>query len=110
MKRQDPDPEVNYPVILLEGAIAYLPVGAGGGFNYTALVSKQVANEDGSGTSLVIIAAKSLIFLGEGRYLTDWTFCHFVSRFAIAGIFIGSSCKKLPMALMSESRYPVRTR
>jgi uncharacterized membrane protein YfcA len=48
------------------------------------------------GTSLVIIAAKSLIgFLGEGSETTmDWVFLVKVTAFAIVGIFIGSALAK----------------
>jgi hypothetical protein len=48
------------------------------------------------GTSLVIIAAKSLIgFFGEGGEThTDWQFLAIVSAFAILGIFIGSRMAK----------------
>ncbi|NCP84604.1 MAG: sulfite exporter TauE/SafE family protein, partial [Bacteroidetes bacterium] len=48
------------------------------------------------GTSLAIIAAKSLLgFLGENSATQiDWTFLLFVSAFAISGIFIGSLLSK----------------
>jgi uncharacterized membrane protein YfcA len=48
------------------------------------------------GTSLVIIAAKSLIgFFGEGGdTIIDWTFLLKVSAFAIVGIFIGAQLSK----------------
>ncbi len=47
------------------------------------------------GTSLVIIAAKSLIgFLGESFESIDWTFLLSVSAFAIVGIFIGTALSK----------------
>lgn len=48
------------------------------------------------GTSLVIIAAKSLIgFLGErSESPIDWTLLGIVSAFAIVGIFVGASLSK----------------
>jgi hypothetical protein len=48
------------------------------------------------GTSLVIIAAKSLIgFWGEGgETFIDWTLLIKVSAFAISGIFIGTFLSK----------------
>jgi len=48
------------------------------------------------GTSLVIIAAKSLIgFFGEsGETVIDWMFLMKVSAFAILGIFIGTALSK----------------
>ena len=48
------------------------------------------------GTSLVIIAAKSLIgFFGEsGETVIDWLFLAKVTVFAIAGIFIGMALSK----------------
>ena len=48
------------------------------------------------GTSLVIIAAKSLIgFLGEsGESLVDWQFLLIVTAFAIVGIYIGMALSK----------------
>ena len=48
------------------------------------------------GTSLVIIAAKSLIgFFGEGGDVTiDWKFISILSTFAIIGIIIGTQLSK----------------
>ena len=48
------------------------------------------------GTSLVIIAAKSLIgFFGEGgETIIDWIFLAKITAFAIAGIFIGMAFSK----------------
>ena len=48
------------------------------------------------GTSLVIIAAKSLIgLLGEsGETAMDWTFLALITAFAIAGIFAGMALSK----------------
>ena len=48
------------------------------------------------GTSLVIIAAKSLIgFVGElGDVSVDWLFLFKVTAFAVVGIFIGAALSK----------------
>ena len=48
------------------------------------------------GTSLVIIAAKSLIgFFGEGgETAINWQFILTISAFAIVGIFIGTALSK----------------
>jgi uncharacterized membrane protein YfcA len=48
------------------------------------------------GTSLVIIAAKSLIgFFGEGNLMqVDWSFIAIISSFALIGIFIGIALSK----------------
>jgi uncharacterized membrane protein YfcA len=48
------------------------------------------------GTSLVIIAAKSLIgFLGENELSSmDWVFLLKVTSFAIGGVFIGMTLSK----------------
>jgi hypothetical protein len=86
----------NYPVILLEGAVVGIVtglVGAGGGFLIIpalVLLSKLPIKE-AVGTSLVIIAAKSLIgFFGEGSgTIINWSLLAMVSAFATVGIFIG---------------------
>jgi Predicted permeases len=91
----------NYPLILLEGAVVGVLtglVGAGGGFLIipALVVLSKLPMKEAVGTSLVIIAAKSLIgFLGEGgNTAIDWLFLAKVSAFAIAGIFIGSALSK----------------
>lgn len=87
----------NYPMILLEGAIVGMLtglVGAGGGFLiipalvlFTGLPMKEAV-----GTSLLIIAAKSLIgFTGDlGHFEMNWNLLLIVSSIAIAGIFLGN--------------------
>jgi uncharacterized membrane protein YfcA len=87
----------NYPMILLEGAVVGMLtglVGAGGGFLiipalvlFTGLPMKEAV-----GTSLMIIAAKSLIgFTGDlGHFTIDWNLLLTVSAIAIAGIFLGN--------------------
>lgn len=91
----------NYSLILLEGTVVGILtglVGAGGGFLIIpalVLLSKLPIKE-AIGTSLVIIAAKSLIgFFGENnQQQIDWGFLLLVSTFAIIGIFIGSFLSK----------------
>jgi len=91
----------NYPMILLEGAIVGVVtglVGAGGGFLiipalvlFTGLPMKEAV-----GTSLLIIAAKSLIgFTGDiGQMQMDWKLILVFTCFGILGIFIGQQLGK----------------
>lgn len=91
----------NYPLILLEGAVVGLLtglVGAGGGFLIipalvilTGLPMKQAV-----GTSLLIIAAKSLIgFTGDvTEQAIDWVLLGFVTAMAIVGIMVGNQLSK----------------
>jgi uncharacterized membrane protein YfcA len=88
----------NYPLILIEGAVVGIItglVGAGGGFLIipALVVLSKLPMKTAVGTSLVIIAAKSLIgFMGEGSETTiNYVFLGSVSFFAIIGIFIGMS-------------------
>lgn len=91
----------NYPLILVEGAVVGVLtglVGAGGGFLIipALVILSKLPMKEAVGTSLVIIAAKSLIgFFGEGgESIIDWTFLVKVSAFAIIGIFIGAELSK----------------
>lgn len=89
----------NYPVILLEGSVVGVLtglVGAGGGFLIipALVILSKLPMKMAVGTSLVIIAAKSMLgFLGEPN-LTDpsfeWGMILLVTLMAIVGIFIGS--------------------
>lgn len=86
----------NYPLILIEGGIVGMLtglVGAGGGFLIipALVVLSKLPMKEAVGTSLVIIAAKSLIgFFGESsETIIDWVFLTKVTAFAMAGIFIG---------------------
>lgn len=86
----------NYPVILIEGAVVGVVtglVGAGGGFLIipALVLLSKLPMKEAVGTSLVIIAAKSLIgFWGEGgEAVIDWFLLTMVSAFATVGIFIG---------------------
>lgn len=91
----------NYPVILIEGLIVGMVtglVGAGGGFLIipALVLLSKLPMKEAIGTSLVIIAAKSLLgFLGESsETVMDWMTMGKVSLFAIAGIFIGTYLSK----------------
>lgn len=91
------DQKFNYPMILLEGAVVGILtglVGAGGGFLIIpALVMlSKLPMKQAVGTSLLIIAAKSLIgFLGDiGNADINWILLLSVTALAVAGIFIGN--------------------
>lgn len=91
----------NYPIILLEGTLVGILtglVGAGGGFLIIpALVMlSKLPMKQAVGTSLLIIAAKSLIgFTGDlGNRAMDWTLLFSITALAIAGIFIGDKLSK----------------
>lgn len=91
----------DYPVILLEGTIVggiTGLMGAGGGFLIipALVLLSKLPMKEAVGTSLIIIASKSLIgFLGEERWgEINWTFLNTISLFAIIGIFIGSALSK----------------
>ncbi len=93
----------NYPMILLEGAVVGVLtglVGAGGGFLIIpALVMlSKLPMKQAVGTSLLIIAAKSLIgFTGdvsENAANMDWLLLSIVTGLAIVGIFIGNQLSK----------------
>jgi uncharacterized membrane protein YfcA len=87
----------NYPVILLEGTVVGLLtglVGAGGGFLIipALVLLSKLPMKQAVGTSLLIIAAKSLIgFTGDiSHYTMDWKLLLTVTALAIAGIFAGN--------------------
>ena len=95
----------NYPLILLEGSLVGVLtglVGAGGGFLIipALVILAKMPMKLAVGTSLSIIAAKSLIgFIGdlEGDQLIDWKLLGIFTAFAIAGIFAGIVlAKKIP--------------
>jgi uncharacterized protein len=102
-KKPNPDaaPEVqtfNYPLIFLEGlVVGFLTglVGAGGGFLIipALVILSKLPMKQAVGTSLLIIAAKSLIgFSGDLLlYPMQWNILIPVTAIAIAGIFIGNS-------------------
>lgn len=91
----------NYPMILMEGAVVGTLtglVGAGGGFLIIpALVMlSKLSMKQAIGTSLLIIAAKSLIgFTGDlGHQIIDWNLLLTVTGLAIVGIFLGDMLSK----------------
>ncbi len=93
--------QFNYPLILVEGTVVGILtglVGAGGGFLIipALVVLSKLPMKEAVGTSLVIIAAKSLIgFFGEsGETAIDYIFLVKVTAFAIIGIFIGMALSK----------------
>jgi uncharacterized protein len=94
----------NYPMILLEGGVVGLLtglVGAGGGFLIipALVLFSKLPMKQAVGTSLLIIAAKSLIgFTGDIQHYTmDWKLLLIVTALAIVGIFVGNSLShKIP--------------
>lgn len=95
-QEQDEPQKFNYPVILAEGLIVGLItglVGAGGGFLIipALVLLSKLPMKEAVGTSLVIIAAKSLIgFFGENAETSiDWQLLMLISVMATIGIFIG---------------------
>lgn len=94
----------NYPLILLEGTVVGILtglVGAGGGFLIipALVLLSKLPMKQAVGTSLIIIAAKSLIgFLGDiDHQVIDWKLLIIVTLLAITGILIGNAIsKKVP--------------
>lgn len=92
----------NFPLILAEGLIVGMVtglVGAGGGFLIipALVLLAKLPMKQAVGTSLMIIAAKSLIgFVGDlnGNEVIDWTFLAIFSSIAIFGILVGSMLSK----------------
>lgn len=94
---QDVERKFNYPLILIEGVLVGVLtglVGAGGGFIIIpALVMlSNLPMKKAIGTSLAIIAAKSLLgFLGDLSVITiDWKLLLGFTALAVIGIFIGN--------------------
>ena len=96
------DPVVfNFPMIALEGSVVGVItgiVGAGGGFLIipALVLLAKLPMKMAVGTSLLIIAAKSLIgFLGDLSTQTiDWQLLLIFTGLSIIGIFIGSALSK----------------
>ena len=92
-----PKPKFNYGGILAEGLVVGTLtglVGAGGGFLIipALVLFSKLDMKMAVGTSLLIIAAKSLFgFIGDiFNYEIDWMFLGIFSTISIAGIFIGT--------------------
>lgn len=87
----------NYPLILIEGAVVGVLtgiVGAGGGFLIipALVLLARLPMKMAIGTSLLIIAAKSLIgFTGDiaAGVQIDWIFLMIFTTLSIVGIFVG---------------------
>ena len=91
----------NYPLILLEGGIVGVVtgiVGAGGGFLIVPalVVLAKLPMKKAVGTSLLIIAVKSLIgFIGDVENMDiEWKFIALFSSISIAGIILGTYFSK----------------
>jgi uncharacterized membrane protein YfcA len=101
----------NYPLIMVEGLLVGLLtgiVGAGGGFLIipALVLLSKLPMKQAVGTSLVIIAAKSLIgFLGDLSHTTvDWSLLSKVTGLAIIGIFAGNYfSKKIDGTVLKKS-------
>lgn len=94
---QEPAEHLNYSLILWEGiGVGLLSglVGAGGGFLIipALVLLGKLPMRQAVGTSLLIIAAQSLIgFTGDlGKHFMNWKILITVSGLAIIGIFIGN--------------------
>jgi uncharacterized membrane protein YfcA len=92
----DKEQRFNYPLILLEGGLVGVLtglVGAGGGFLIipALVLLSRLPMKKAIGTSLLIIATKSLIgFIGEiGQTSIDWSFLLYLSGLAMLGILLG---------------------
>jgi len=92
----------NYPLITAEGVVVGVLtglVGAGGGFLIipALVLLAKLPMKKAVGTSLIIIAAKSLIgFTGDmkGDEIIDWKFLLLFSAIAVVGIIAGSMFSK----------------
>ncbi len=95
---EDVKPHFNIPMIILEGTVVGVLtglVGAGGGFLIipALVLFAKLPMKMAVGTSLLIIAAKSLIgFIGDiqADQPIDWTFLLIFSSISVIGIFAGS--------------------
>jgi len=115
-KKKDEDENAaltyNYPMIMLEGTVVGILtglVGAGGGFLIipALVLLARMPMKLAVGTSLFIIAAKSLIgFVGDlqGSQVIDWKLLGGFTVFAIIGILIGTIIsKKIPGEKLKKS-------
>lgn len=97
IKNEPGEQKFNYPLILMEGLIVGVltgMVGAGGGFLIipALVLLSKLPMKKAVGTSLLIIAAKSLIgFTGDiSNYKMDWSLLMIVTIIAVIGIFAGN--------------------
>lgn len=96
--------QYNYPLILLEGLLVGVLtglVGAGGGFLIIPALVKlsKLSMKKAVGTSLLIIASKSLIgFTGDVMRLDiNWNLLLLLTLLAVLGIFMGNALsRKIP--------------
>lgn len=97
-EKGETEPVFNIPAIIAEGAVVGVLtgiVGAGGGFLIipALVLFAKLPMKKAVGTSLLIIAAKSLIgFIGDVQrpdLIIDWTMLLTVTAIAVVGIFIG---------------------
>lgn len=102
LTNKESEVKFNFPMIALEGIVVGLItgiVGAGGGFLIipALVLLAKLPMKMAVGTSLLIIAAKSLIgFLGDvSNQPIDWTMLLIFTGLSVVGIFIGSSLSKL---------------
>lgn len=98
---EEEEVKFNFPMIALEGSVVGVItgiVGAGGGFLIipALVILAKLPMKMAVGTSLLIIAAKSLIgFLGDLSSQTiDWQMLLIFTSLSIVGIFIGSALSK----------------
>ncbi|MCD2259427.1 sulfite exporter TauE/SafE family protein [Psychroserpens luteolus] len=91
------DVKFNYPLITIEGFVVGVLtgiVGAGGGFLIipALVLLAKLPMKKAVGTSLLIIAVKSLIgFIGDIENLNiDWAFLLIFTAISVVGIFIGT--------------------
>jgi uncharacterized membrane protein YfcA len=101
VEESDGGQKFNYPLILVEGIVVGMLtglVGAGGGFLIipALVLFSKLPMKEAVGTSLLIIAAKSLIgFTGDlGQFDIKWSLLLTITALAIAGIFIGNKMSK----------------
>lgn len=99
--KEEEEVKFNLPMIALEGSVVGVItgiVGAGGGFLIipALVLLAKLPMKMAVGTSLLIIAAKSLIgFLGDLSSQTiDWQLLLIFTGLSIVGIFIGSALSK----------------
>ncbi len=95
--KEEGEQKFNYPMILVEGTVVGILtglVGAGGGFLIipALVLFSKLPMKQAVGTSLLIIAAKSLFgFLGDiSTQSMDWKLLLTVTLLAVIGIFIGN--------------------